>query len=141
MPQGTRGERLKELSVLLALLFCCNYSLAEWRRLSGGPPADYTQYIDLDTLKITDDGKIRIWELMDHKNPKPTVSGDLARSAKVYWEIDCQEFKHRVLAGSWFTGQMGNGQSLGSTKASEYSFIQPGSVAAGLATPLCSNTK
>jgi hypothetical protein len=130
---------LRNFWVLLSLVIYSNNTFAQWQRLSGGPSADYTQYIDMSLLKLTDDGKWRVWELMDYQIPKISTTGKVIRSSKQYWEIDCKDFKHRVLSGSWFTGQMGSGESLGGpVRESEYEYIQPGSVGAYLATPLCS---
>ena len=61
--------------VILLLLFT-NYAFAQWQRLSGGPSADYTQYIDMSLVKLTDDGKWRIWELMDYQTPKMSTTGE-----------------------------------------------------------------
>ena len=132
---------LRNICLPIVLLLFTNYALAQWQRLSGGPGADYTQYIDMSLVKLTDDGKWRVWELMDYQTPKNSTTGELARSSKQYWEIECKEFKHKVLSGSWFTGQMGSGNSLGTTREGDYTYIQPGSVGAFLATPLCSSTK
>ena len=129
---------LRNFCLLLSLVIYANNTFAQWQRLSGGPSADYTQYIDMSLVKLTDDGKWRIWELMDYQTPKMSTNGELARSSKQYWEIDCKDFKHRVLSGSWFTGQMGSGSSLGTVRESDFIYIQPGSVGSYLATPLCS---
>jgi len=129
---------LRNFWILLSLVIYANNSFAQWQRLSGGPSADYTQYIDMSLVKLTDDGKWRIWELMDYQTPKMSTTGEFARSSKQYWEIDCKDFKHRVLSGSWFTGQMGSGSSLGTVRESDFIYIQPGSVGSYLATPLCS---
>ena len=131
----------KGLCLSLLLLFYANFTFAEWRRLSGGDGVDYTQYVDFDTLKITDDGKFRIWELMDYGSPKISTKGERVRSSKTYWEIECKDFKHKVLTGSWFTGQMGKGESMGIVREGEYGYIQPGSIGSFLASPLCTTQK
>ena len=129
---------LRNFCLLLSLVIYANNTFAQWQRLSGGPSADYTQYIDMSLINLTDDGKWRVWELMDYQAPKISTTGELARSSKQYWEIDCKDFKHRVLSGSWFTRQMGSGSSLGTVRESDFIYIQPGSVGSYLATPLCS---
>jgi len=129
--------------VILIILFLsfANFSYAGWQKLSGGGDSDYTQFFEPDSLKITNDGKWRIWELIDYKNPKLGKNGEIARSSKQYWEIDCKEYQIKLITGSWFTGQMSSGESLGTVRPGEYFYIQPGSIADGLAIPLCTPEK
>ena len=133
----------KNSLIFLLLLFSLftNFCYARWQKLSGGGDSDYTQFFESDSLKITDDGKWRIWELIDYKNPKMGKNGEIARSSKQYWEIDCKEYQIKLITGSWFTGQMSSGQSLGTVRSGEYDHIQPGSIADGLAIPLCTPEK
>ena len=132
---------LKSFCVSIFLLLHANCTFAQWQRLGGGPSVDYTQYIDMSTVKLTDDGKWRVWELMDYQTPKISTTGQSARSSKQYWEIECKDFKHKLLSGAWFTGQMGSGDSLGTIREGDYAYIQPGSIGAFLATALCSSSK
>ena len=111
-------------------------------KIPSASTSDGVHYIDLDSLKLTEDGKWRIWQLIDFKTPKQTTNGSLAKSQKIYWEIECSDFKIKVVTGTTFSGEMGNGEVLGATKSSgNFNFIEPGSIGAAIATPLCSNLK
>jgi hypothetical protein len=134
---------LKKLLMIFLVLFFAfaNFSHARWQKLSGGGEVDYTQYFDTDSVKLTENGKWRIWDLMDYKYPKVATNGEMLRSSKSYWEIDCKEYQIKLLTGSWFTGQMSSGQSMGLVRSGEYQYISPGSIGESLAIPLCTPEK
>jgi hypothetical protein len=137
-----KQKKMKNLFLFLALLFCCDFSFADWQKIPGASTSDGVHYVDLESLKLTEDGKWRVWQLINFNVPKQTTNGSLAKSQKIYFEIECSDFKIKVLTGTTFAGEMGNGEVLGSTKSSgDYNFIAPGSIGSAIATPLCSNLK
>lgn len=84
---------MKNLFLILGLLFCCDILFADWQKIPNTSTSDGVHYIDLDSLKLTEDGKWRIWQLIDFKIPKQTTNGSLAKSQKIYWEVECSDFK------------------------------------------------
>lgn len=131
----------KCLCASLFLLLYTSSTYAEWNKLSGGDDSSYTQYIDFDTVKMLSKEKWRIWELIDYKATQTTSAGSKYKSTKIYWEVECTEFKHKVLTAARYSGQMGSGESLGTIQQGEYNYIVPGSIGAILATPLCTALK
>ena len=72
------------------------------------------------------------------RNPKtcPNKPGHLCYSylsSKTQWEFDCKEEKLRILALTWFSGQMGSGKVVFSgSETGKGEPIQPGSIAESL---------
>jgi hypothetical protein len=55
-----------------------------------------------------------MWQLYDYKTVQ-TVAGDSLLSFKRYNEYDCTEARTRMLAYTWFSGNMGSGHVVYST--------------------------
>ena len=86
-------------------------SWAEWELI--GTTDDEEVYIDMDTLRISNDLRMdnslrRVWTLTNRS--KKGRQGEM--SLRILREIDCKQERIRVLSMTGFTGAMSNGSSL-----------------------------
>ena len=72
-----------------------------------------TVYVDPDTIRRKGN-LVTMWQLYDYKAIQ-TVAGDSLLSIKRYNEYDCTEERTRMLAYTWFSGNMGSGKVVYST--------------------------
>ena len=72
-----------------------------------------TVYVDPDTIRRKGN-LVTMWQLYDYKTIQ-TVAGDSLLSIKRYNEYDCTEERTRMLAYTWFSGNMGSGKVVYST--------------------------
>ena len=72
-----------------------------------------TVYVDPDTIRRKGN-LVKMWQLYDYKTIQ-TVAGDSLLSIKRYNEYDCTEERTRMLAYTWFSGNMGSGKVVYST--------------------------
>ncbi|TMQ25021.1 MAG: hypothetical protein E6K65_17175 [Nitrospirae bacterium] len=80
---------------------------------SGNDDAGLTVYVDPDTIRRKGN-LVTMWQLYDYKAIQ-TVAGDSLLSIKRYNEYDCTEERTRMLAYTWFSGNMGSGKVVYST--------------------------
>lgn len=80
---------------------------AGWELTSGDDETGLTVYVDPDTIRRKG-SLVKMWQLYDYKTVQ-TVAGDSLLSFKRYNEYDCAEARTRMLAYTWFSGNMGSG--------------------------------
>lgn len=86
---------------------------AEWVLTSGDDDAGLKVYVDPDSIRRK--GNLaKMWQLYDYKTVQ-TVAGDSLLSIKRYNEFDCTEERTRMLAYTWFSGNMATGKVVYST--------------------------
>ncbi len=120
---------MKRLLLGLMLGLTATAAMAEWTRANSTD--SFIQYVDTATIR-RNGNLVKMWELKDYKTVKKSSSGakESYLSAKTQQEFDCKEEKKRLLAFSWFIGQMGSGNhvySSGNVK-DEWEPIEPGSI-------------
>jgi len=81
---------------------------AEWVLTSGDDEAGMTVYVDPDTIRRKGN-LVKMWQLYDYKTVR-TVAGDSFLSFQRQNEYDCTEERTRMLAYTWFSGNMGSGK-------------------------------
>jgi hypothetical protein len=86
---------------------------AGWVLTSGDDETGLTVYVDPDTIRRKGD-LVKMWQLYDYKTVQ-TVAGDSLLSFKRYNEYDCTEERTRMLAYTWFSGNMASGRVVYST--------------------------
>ncbi|MCI0427450.1 MAG: hypothetical protein L0Z46_05500 [Nitrospiraceae bacterium] len=86
---------------------------AGWVLTSGNDEAGLTVFVDPDTIRRKGN-LVKMWQLYDYKTVQ-TVAGDSLLSIKRYNEFDCTEERTRMLAYTWFSGNMGSGKVVYST--------------------------
>lgn len=105
---------LLELWLLITLLVLSSGAVyAGWVLTSGDDEAGLTVYVDPDSIRQK--GNLaKMWQLYDYKTVQ-SVAGDSLLSFKRYNEYDCTEARTRMLAYTWFSGNMGSGTVVYST--------------------------
>ena len=100
--------------LLITLLVLSNGPVyAGWVLTSGDDEAGLTVYVDPDSIRRKGN-LVKMWQLYDYKTVQ-TVAGDSLLSIKRFNEYDCTEERTRMLAYTWFSGNMGNGNVVYST--------------------------
>ena len=95
----------KILSTALYLLIAFPViACAEWTKIDEGKI--YYTYTDVKSLNAQPEG-IYAWALYDFIDQQP----EGYRSAKVLFQIDCQENRYKMLSVNTFAGSMGEGES------------------------------
>ena len=79
-------------------------SLAEWVQINKGEI--FHTYTDLKSLNVQPDGTYA-WALYDFIELQP----EGYRSAKVLFQIDCEQTKYKMLSVNTFGGAMGEGDA------------------------------
>ena len=121
---------MKRLLLGLMLLVTATAASAEWTRVGGTNDGtdDFIQYVDRATIRKSGNF-VKMWNLRNYKTVR-TLAGYSLLSMMTQEEYDCMEEKRRLLAYSWFDGQMGNGKvvvSNGNVRG-EWEPISPGSI-------------
>ena len=96
---------MKRLLMGLMLLVTATAASAEWT-IAGLSDIDI-RYVDRATIR-RNGNFVKMWDLSDYKAVQ-TNAGYSYLSSKTQWEFDCKEERLRVLAFSWYSGQMGHG--------------------------------
>ena len=90
------------LLIMLILLSGGGPAYGEWVRIATTDQG-MTAYVDRTTIHRKGN-LVKMWALVDIETSKVA---SLSRKEK--GEYDCEKGRHRLLAGSWFSGHMGQG--------------------------------
>jgi hypothetical protein len=114
--------------VLLTLLVLSSGPVyAEWVLTSGDDDAGLTVYVDPDSIRRKEN-LVKMWQLYDYKT-RQTVAGDSLLSIKRYNEFDCIGARTRMLAYTWFAGNMATGKVVYSTPdEQQWEPVVPGTI-------------
>ena len=123
--------------LVLALLVLSNGSVyAEWVLVSGGATTGLTVYVDPDTIR-REGNLVKMSSLIDYKT-RQIIEGGSLLSIQRQNEYDCTEERTRMLASTWFSGNMKSGQVIHSdSDEDEWKPIASGSTAQGLLKVAC----
>ena len=81
---------------------------AEWVLVNGDDEAELTVYVDPDTIHRKEN-LVTMLSLIDYRTIQ-IIAGDSLLSIQRQNEYDCAEAHTRILAFTWFSGNMGSGQ-------------------------------
>ncbi|TKB93880.1 MAG: hypothetical protein E8D41_04805 [Nitrospira sp.] len=102
-----RRAPLAYVSLFFTLLVLCSApAYAEW--VEVGITDEATVYVDPDTIRRKGD-LVKMWYLHDFKTTQ-TVLKKSYLSSRSQDEYDCTEDRHRALASTSFSGNMGSGK-------------------------------
>ena len=96
--------------LLTRLLLSSGLAYADWEDVTGNDQGDVTVYANPDTIRRNGD-LVKMWQLSDFTTVQ-TVESDSYLSSKAEREYDCAEECTRVLAFTWFSGDMGGGTAV-----------------------------
>jgi len=99
--------------LLTVLVLSSGPVYAEWVLTSGDDETGLKVYVDPDSIRRKGNFA-KMWQLYDYKTVQ-TVAGDSLLSIKRYNEFDCTEERTRMLAYTWFSGNMATGKVVYST--------------------------
>jgi hypothetical protein len=114
---------------LITLLILLNGgpAYAEWVAVAKTDDQGMTTYVDRDTIRHKGN-VVKLRELADFKTVQTGVDESFL-SFKVQSEYDCAEDRHRTLALTYFSGNMGRGNVVFSdSDEQKWEPVQPGSV-------------
>jgi hypothetical protein len=84
-------------------------------------------YVDPDSIRRKEN-LVKMWQLYDYKTVQ-TVAGDSLLSIKRYNEFDCTGARTRMLAYTWFSGNMATGKVVYSTPdEQQWEPVVPGTI-------------
>jgi hypothetical protein len=134
--QGEHGMR-NTIEMLFAPGVSAGTSLAWVKAGSSTANGGYDTYVDLENIRRSDEGTVKMWHLHDFKTAQ--VVADLAYlSSKNQAEYDCRQARRRTLYFSWNAGNMGAGEAIyRRDEPSEWMPVLPGTIAAILLKLAC----
>jgi len=119
---------MKRLLMGLMLLVTAGTAMGEWT--VAGDNDQFVQYVDRATIR-RNGNFVKMWDMSDFKTVQKSAAGGASYlSSKMQEEYDCKEEKMRILAFTWFAGQMGSGKvvvSVGNVRG-KWEPIEPGSI-------------
>ena len=103
---------MKRLLMGLMLLVTAGAANAGWTIVgdTGDDGDDFIQYVDRATIR-RNGNFVKMWDLKNYKTVQ-TNAGYSYLLSMTQREFDCKEEKLRILALTWFSGQMGNGNPV-----------------------------
>ena len=102
---------MKKLLLLLFSLLLSFNSYGEWTKTSEGEDGD-SFYIDFQTVKKLDSGKVVAWLMVDSTEPADGFLSDAKfYSSKMFWEVDCDLMRVKFLSMTQYEEPMGRGES------------------------------
>ena len=126
---------MKKLLLILILVVVSSSAMAEWVEIGEDEEKTFTLYADPDTIQKTGN-IVKIWSLHDYRID---IDNGVA-SAKGKVEHDCKEKKSRIHFVVFYSGHLGNGETVLIHSEPGASWQQPtvGSVAEILLEFACS---
>jgi hypothetical protein len=124
--------RARETLLLAAAISAAAPTWAAWTAI-GEDDTKAVWYVDAHALRAT--GSVRqVWALKDME--EPVLDFDL--SARLLYEVDCQERRERLLQYQYFRGRMGGGEpTRGGMTFGDWAAVAPGTVGAGIVKAAC----
>lgn len=114
--------------LVLTLLLATSEVYAEWVEVGRTDGGEMTAYADSGTIRRKGD-LVKMWSLLDYKTVQTGI-GVLYLSTNQQNEYDCAEERTRILAFTWFSGNMGKGAAVysGFSPENKWEPVSPGSV-------------
>ena len=133
------------LIALVLLILSCSVGLAqaEWKKLIDSPTfGGLNVYVEPTSVRIDKgSGLVKMWILYDYKSGQ---EGYQVRylSMKIQRQYDCKQERSRMLAQSFFGGNMAKGDVI-FTESTEGTWmpVGPGTIGQSLWELACSNSK
>jgi S1-C subfamily serine protease len=119
---------------LCALLGVLPQAFAEqWVKVVTYPNGS-EEYVDLESIKLTDEGLTQFWSRTHYPKPMQLPSGRSFSRSLALTSIDCARSTYAILQSSVYTAQ---GEAVSSVTDSSYFAMPPGSIVAQLAKKFC----
>lgn len=105
-------------------------SHAEWMHINKGDI--FHTYTDLKSLNVQPDGTYA-WALYDFIEPQP----EGYRSAKVLFQIDCEQTRYKMLSVNTFARSMGEGDAGMPKRSDRWDNATPKSIGFHIVSYIC----
>jgi hypothetical protein len=106
---------MKELCTALLLIPLCGIASADWVKLNDNDRA--TIYVDSGTRRSGN--LVKVWEMRVFKKPQTSGGREVFLTRKMQTEYDCIDDRMRIFYISLHAGQMGSGNVVAQSPASE----------------------
>ncbi len=128
---------MRKLGLLLLFLLTSTSALAKWAEVNGGGAR--TNYVDPSTIRASG-SKTKMWGITDFKTAQ-TLNDMRYLSLAHQQEYDCKEETNRLLASTYYTGNMGTGEVIYSDSdvGSKPAPVMPGTIGEVLFRTACDN--
>jgi len=134
MPFSIRPHRRLPLAYLLGLgslitllLLSSGPADAEWMAVGGKVEGGMTAYADPGTIR-REGGLVKMWHLYDYKTVQAKAGASFL-SMNAQYQYDCAEERTRLLAFTWFSGNMENGNVVvNNSDEGKWEPVSPGSI-------------
>jgi hypothetical protein len=129
---GEKTMRGRGALLLAAAILAAAPAWAAWTAI-GEDDTKAVWYVDAQALRAT--GSVRqVWAMKDME--EPVIDFDL--SARLLYEVDCQERRERLLQYQYFRGRMGGGEpTRGGMTFGDWKPAAPGTVGSGIIRAVC----
>ncbi len=107
MPVHIRLFLTLPLALITLLVLSNGPAYAEWVEIAKTDQG-MTTYVNPDTIRRKGD-LVKMWSLLDFRTVR-TSAGSSYLSSNAQYQFDCAEERVRMLAVTWFSGNMGNGK-------------------------------
>ena len=99
---------IKKLILAIALTTVSPSVMAEWTLIAVNSDYGLNVYVDYATIRRVGN-KVKMWRLFDYKTVQIAIRKEWL-SDITQEEFDCQAETSRILATSWYSRNMGNGE-------------------------------
>jgi hypothetical protein len=132
---------MKKLVFGVVLVAISSGAMAEWTLLFFGQDGDGRKlYLDADTVRWSATNTVRAWLMLDLKTPQKMGKKSFS-SVKTLREFDCKDDRARNLSVIFYSGKMGDGESLSvDEKPSDWVYVAPGTLDAQNLNFMCKDT-
>jgi hypothetical protein len=114
-------------TAVAAMLLGASAVHADWTKVGEIDDGASTVFVDMNTLQRSGDS-VKLWKLMEYKQAH-SVGRASALSARELWEIDCREYRARMLEFKWYSGKTATGDVvISNNDGGNWRRIVPGSV-------------
>lgn len=125
-PVVTKGAAMLKLFLMILLAVVNSSAAAGWVKVAESDSETNTLYVDLATIRKAGH-RVKMWTLLDNKTAN-TINGKSYISSKSHVGFDCKEEQWRMLYISYYSGNMGGGETVyvdSSSNPGEWIPIEP----------------
>ena len=103
---------MNNVILMMLLAFVSSSAMAEWVEIGSSEDGAMTVYANPATLRKVV-SKVKMWDLGDYKTANDAGNGKQYMSIKGQTEYNCKEEQYRTLYLSFYSGNMGTGEIIG----------------------------
>ena len=101
------------------LIFVSSSAMAEWVKVVTPFDEKLTTYADPSTIRKSG-SRVKMLSMVDFKAAEEIKNDIYVKSVKRQIEYDCKDEKKRLLSGELFSGNMGSGEIISTSKMGDW---------------------